>query len=137
MYVISFHTCMQAAYNWALAAYWGYGKHHPETKAALAATKAADRASWVPKLLAGLSFPPATMAPASVPGSKMEAAVSPAVQGVRMSGCVLGPRAHLRQTTRHAGSCYAVGVGPPCTPCCTPSSPCKRMHHVDAPATLL
>jgi hypothetical protein len=67
---------VQAAYNWALAAYFHHGKDHAETKKALAATKAADPRAWVPMLLAGLTYPPLSMPPASVPCSKMEAAVS-------------------------------------------------------------
>jgi hypothetical protein len=69
-------VCSQAAYNWALAAYFHHGKDHAETKAAVAATKAADPEAWVPKLLAGLSYPPPSMDPASLPGTKMEAVVS-------------------------------------------------------------
>jgi hypothetical protein len=88
---------LQAAYNWALAAYQAYGKDHPETKAALAATKAADPESWVPRLLAGLTFPPPSMAPASVPGSKMEAAVSQPLQEGRRAQRSRGLRARARQ----------------------------------------
>jgi hypothetical protein len=66
---------LQAAYNWALAAYFHHGKDHAETKTALAAALAADPEGWVPKLLAGLSYPPLAMAPASVPRSRMEAVV--------------------------------------------------------------
>jgi hypothetical protein len=65
----------QAVYNWALACYSQHGKDHPETAAALAAAKAADPEGWVPQLLAGLTYPPPSMAPAFVPGSKMEAVV--------------------------------------------------------------
>jgi hypothetical protein len=68
--------CRQAAYNWTLAAYFHHGKDSPETKAALAAALVADPEGWVPKLLAGLSYPPLSMAPASVPRSRMEAVVS-------------------------------------------------------------
>jgi hypothetical protein len=67
--------CAQAAYNWALAAYFHHGKDHSETKAAVAATKAADPQAWVPKLLAGLRYPPLAMSPTSRAGSKMEAVV--------------------------------------------------------------
>jgi hypothetical protein len=75
-------VCAQAAYNWALAAFWHHGKDHPETKAAVAATKAADPESFVPKLLAGMRYPAPTMAPASLPGSKVEAMVRQQCQGL-------------------------------------------------------
>jgi hypothetical protein len=76
------HTCpcigprAQSAYNWALAAYFHHGKDHPETKAALAATKAADPHALVPRLLAGLAYPALCMAPGYASGSSMEAVVS-------------------------------------------------------------
>jgi hypothetical protein len=66
---------VQAAYNWALACYLHHGEDHPETWAAHEAMEEADPQCWVPGLLAGLSYPPLSMAPVAVPGSKMEAVV--------------------------------------------------------------
>jgi hypothetical protein len=83
-------TCnMQIAYNWALASYHHYGQNHSETKAALAATEAADPQAWVPKLMAGLAYPSVSMAPAYVAGGFLEAEVRYCLGGMPIGGGLL------------------------------------------------
>jgi hypothetical protein len=125
------HACccissrLQAAYNWALAAYFHHGKDHAETKAALAATKAADSKGLVPKLLAGLAYPPVSMAPASVPGRNMEAAVSQVPRQGPCCGCL------QTMTAQGAVSCCAYASSHAlCQVCNCPSAsgvPARRL----------
>jgi hypothetical protein len=51
----------------------------------------------VPKLLAGLAYPPLSMAPASVPGSNMEAVVSLPANGFNSIAASCHPRLHEGQ----------------------------------------
>jgi hypothetical protein len=67
------HVSMSAAYTYLLACYTLKGADHADTRTALRQARNRDPQSWVPKLLAGLAYPPVSAAPAVAAGSRQEA----------------------------------------------------------------